>query len=217
MHESFAIFNVSMWWRCDGKFGFWGVFWASKHTPGEKRSSDETVSEFQRRWGRGDVLMSSATEPQQRACMQSQSEPAGRHAVLFFFYSEEWEGFHFLCRLDQPETTTSPTTIVFVPLLHRGGISFTQDSNDHVRPAGLRRVCWHARSLVSGVHGRVRLRTQQLWHVISLGFTRRRHACLPWLRPDEEAHPIHRLCSVGKYIYRMEMTWMHFGSLQTRK
>ena len=24
MHESFAIFNVLMWWRCDGKFGVWG-------------------------------------------------------------------------------------------------------------------------------------------------------------------------------------------------
>ena len=26
MHELFTIFNVSMWWRCDGKFRFWGVF-----------------------------------------------------------------------------------------------------------------------------------------------------------------------------------------------
>ena len=32
MHESFGIFNVSMWWRCDGKFVFWGGFEGTKHT-----------------------------------------------------------------------------------------------------------------------------------------------------------------------------------------
>ena len=33
MHESFAIFNVLMWWRCDGKFGFWGEFLEHLNTP----------------------------------------------------------------------------------------------------------------------------------------------------------------------------------------
>ena len=33
MHESFAIFNVLMWWRCDGKFRVWGEFFGTKHSP----------------------------------------------------------------------------------------------------------------------------------------------------------------------------------------
>ena len=33
MHRSLAIFNVSMWFRCDGKFRKFGGVWGSKHTP----------------------------------------------------------------------------------------------------------------------------------------------------------------------------------------
>ena len=35
MYESFVIFNISMWFRCDGKFGKFGGVGGTKHSPDE--------------------------------------------------------------------------------------------------------------------------------------------------------------------------------------
>jgi len=49
MHGSFAIFNVSMWFWCDGKFGKSGEVLGSKHTPGSSFREFRDQSSFQKK------------------------------------------------------------------------------------------------------------------------------------------------------------------------